>query len=542
MNAAARYARFVMLGCALSVVVGCAASPESTDEARTWSLPIQDWPGGLLSVSGASSDDVWVVGAATDGAPSVLRWRGDRWETVEQPSRGTLWWVHVVDADTVFVGGEHSLVARWRDGRFESMDAPGGDEETVFGVWARSAFDLYAVGGVAGRRGFVWHWNGVTWRALELPSTADDGAIFKVWGDAERVYVVGAAGRAFVRRGEGSFEPVETGGSETLLTVTGNSHTGEVVAVGGGSSAAIVRLAPDLRRDEPGLPFLQGVAFDADGEVWATGGRGTIVHRRRDDAWEEVDVGFVVPGQSLHAVWVDPDGGVWAVGGDIVASPLRSGVLLHGATERSPSPSAPPPPPAPSRHTPCEDDGDFVRCEGLVVATPHVGPHLDLRDRLELPVEPTDPVEPDPFPAPIGADAFGDPALGLGTGRESFVALRHGDRLRWEAGVQGGHHVWVSARLDEGVLSTLDDDARREVATRFVLTRRDGTSLGELTRLGGYVVRDGGWELFGNFSVLPTGIRPSRLDDEPLHLVVQVTLPTALALEREVWVRSACCD
>ncbi len=145
------------------------------------------------------------------------------------------------------------------------------------------------------------------------------------------------------------------------------------------------------------------------------------------------------------------------------------------------------------------------------------------------------------FPAPIGEEATGDPALGVGTGRDTYLSLRHGDTVRWEAGVQGGHHIWVSARIDGGPFA--EEQLRRDVHTHFVLKRRDGSTLGEVTRVGRYFPADGGWELVGSFSVLTAGLRPSRLDGEPLQLSVAVTLPEGdTELHREVWVRSQCCD
>ena len=190
---------------------------------------------------------------------------------------------------------------------------------------------------------------------------------------------------------------------------------------------------------------------------------------------------------------------------------------------------------APSAIDPCPQGGFAdAGCD----AEPSDGGVPDLDAATDAgPVEPT-------FPAPVGAEADGDRDLGVGTGRDAFVALRHGDPLRWEAGIQGGHHVWVSARLTDDVLTDRSDAERREVTTRFTLTRRDGSLLGELTRRGGYRSVGGAWELVGNFSVLPPGIRPSRLDDEALHLTVSVTVSGAGSpdLVREVWARSECCD
>jgi len=481
-------------------------------EAMTWSLPIAEWPGGLLSVSGTSPEDVWVVGSGCDGGATALRWRGDRWERLEPPVTGALWWVHALEEDHAFFGGEGGAVLRWREGGFDDLAPPG--EATVFGVWARGADEVYAVGDDPGEGGFVWRWDGATWWEMPLPGDlprAPDGAppgLYKVWGDADTLWVVGGHQTALRAEGGGPLEVVSAGGPEPLFTVTGDPSGGEILAVGGGIAARVVRLAPAHATEVlAGVPLLQGVTLAAGGEAWASGAYGTLLRRGGDGAWARVDPGMVIPGESLHAVWSDASGGIWAVGGDVLSTPLRRGVLVHGAPTvpagRSARPPAPAPPPG------CED--------------------------------PTDPAPP--FPAPIGGGPDGDPALRVGTGRDRFDALVHGDSLRWEAGIQGGFHVWVTAQVDAALLDVLDDASRREVRTRFVLTRQDGDVLADVARTGGYRREEGGaWALLGTFSVLEPGLRPQRLDDEPLHLEAALTLPDGWVLRSAVWGRSACCD
>ncbi|TVR01977.1 MAG: hypothetical protein EA398_08870, partial [Deltaproteobacteria bacterium] len=322
---------------------GSSSASEATQEPSTavasglqWSLPISDWPAGLLSVSGTAPDDVWVAGAADAQGPAVLHWDGVAWERLEAPVPHNLWWVHALSPDEVFFGGEQGTVLRWTPERFERLRTPALARHTVFGVWARASDDVYAVGGIGSRGGFVWHHDGDQWHELALPPDlprlhhGDRPALFKVWGDADDLWVVGGLGVVLRSRGGGPLERVAIDSEDTLFTVTG-SGAGRVLAVGGGVEGRVLSLAPTAANlSIPALPLLQGVTFGLQEEAWVSGAFGTIL---REEAGDLVPVapGLEVPGESLHAIWVDPAGGVWSVGGNVISAALDRGVLVHGA-------------------------------------------------------------------------------------------------------------------------------------------------------------------------------------------------------------------
>ncbi len=140
-----------------------------------------------------------------------------------------------------------------------------------------------------------------------------------------------------------------------------------------------------------------------------------------------------------------------------------------------------------------------------------------------------------------GGPPVGDPELTAGTGRQSFRALSQGDPIRWEAGPQGGHHIWVSARLDPAWIEGLDEDARRGLRTSYTLTHVDGTVLARTMRLGAWRSRDAGWTHVGQYAVLEVRRRPSLMDGDWLELFVELEHEED-RLESRVWLQSACCD
>jgi hypothetical protein len=74
------------------------------------------------------------------------------------------------------------------------------------------------------------------------------------------------------------------------------------------------------------VPQLNGV-FVSDEGPWAAGAYGAI-WSDAGDGWTAVgDTPVIV--EDYHSIYVDPEGGVWAVGGNVVAEPLRNGVLAH---------------------------------------------------------------------------------------------------------------------------------------------------------------------------------------------------------------------
>ena len=312
----------------------------------------------LMSVGGTGPDDVWLVGAqpAANAAPFVLHGDGTSWRAVATGQVHDVWWAQGFrDGPTYLVGGGATML-RVDDGDVVTrLSTPGFAGQTVFGAWGPSADDVWAVGGFAGRSGFVWRSDGTTVRdepiPVEVPRSADGeiGALLKVWGrSASDVWVVGGVGTILHWDGR-AFTVVPSGTTETLFTVTGDDE--EVVIVGGGAAGLLLRGGLDgLTNDTPpGAPLLQGVVKDVDGNIWVAGSGGFAAGQAPGGAWQAVDLGFKTPPASVHALWHDGAGALYAVGGDVLSPALDNGVAVSThATEVF----TPPPPPPPSTACP----------------------------------------------------------------------------------------------------------------------------------------------------------------------------------------------
>jgi hypothetical protein len=308
----------------------------------------------LLSVHGTAADDVWMTGADDGQGPLVLHYDGRSWERRNTGVRGDLWWVNAVPNGPVFFGGSNALCLRYQDGAFERIETPGLAKYTVFGVWAAAADDVYLVGSISGKNGFLWHYDGTSFTDVPLPDALpeddhhDTPGLFKVWGtSAEDVWVVGAENVVLRGNAASGFSLVQAGGSDTLFTVTANA--GEVAIVGGSSAGVIYETGGDaLSNVTPAsTPLLQGVSIGDDGTAWAVG-YGGCVYRGRAGKFEAVDTGLDFgAAQSLHSVWVDPSGGVWAAGGDVLTPALDQGLAWHfGSSVPQITVDPPPTPPA----------------------------------------------------------------------------------------------------------------------------------------------------------------------------------------------------
>ena len=325
--------RLLALGL-LIAIAGC-----GSDSTTEWQQLAGDLPEALLSIHGTSASDVWACGADQGDGPLVLHFDGSAWKRLPTGTEGNLWWVHAVEGGPVFFGGDGGTILRYDGSEFERMAAPGVGAQTVYGIWARTTSDVYAVGSFAGgREGFVWHYDGSEWRDVPLPadvptdSRGSVGGIFKVWGDANNAWIVGGGGLALRASVDVELTRVEPITDTTLFSV--HVAEGLSVAVGGASNGVIVRL-DDVSEDESpeAAPLVQGIWLLPGGRGWASGGRGAMFERR-DGSWREVETGLTLPIESLHATWVDPDGGVWAVGGNVITTDLNEGVLIHlGSTK-----------------------------------------------------------------------------------------------------------------------------------------------------------------------------------------------------------------
>jgi hypothetical protein len=317
--------------------VGC-GSGDAGDraEAATWQIVAESADTALLSVSGTAANDVWMVGADAGQGPPVLHWDGMAWQSLDPEVQADLWWVQALARGSIYVGGSSATVLSLSDGVFARMATPGSRQQTVFGVWAAGADDVYAVGSAQGRNGFIWHFDGQAFVDLklsdELPldENHDLPGFYKVWGASPAdVWVVGDRGVVLRGNAGDGFRLIASGSDERLFTVHG-AH-GRVVMVGGSGNGFALEAEGDelVPITPPGASLLQGVSVADSGAVWTVGLGGNVYNQDAPGAaWQSTITD--TPVQSLHSVWVDPSGGVWAVGGNVLDSALDRGVALRG--------------------------------------------------------------------------------------------------------------------------------------------------------------------------------------------------------------------
>jgi len=300
-----------------------------------WRVVLDKRPGALISVWGTSASDVWTVGGDPGTGAEILHLEGGRWKRLVSPAPGDLWWVFGFAGGPVFMGGKDGLLLRYQGGALEAMTAPMASPKTVFGIWGPTPNDVWAVGGDGNGAGFVWRYDGTSWRDVPLPSGISAGfSMCKVFGRSDtEVYFVGSKGLAMKWDGSG-FQTMPTGTNRTLFTLHGTSD--RLVAVGGFGQAVLLELENGawVDRSPAGLKQLIGVSVTPK-RALAVGGNGTIAVSTESGWVADPPPSTVFA--DLHGAWIDPTGGLWAVGGQVAAFPLVDGVLLHKGASAPPS-------------------------------------------------------------------------------------------------------------------------------------------------------------------------------------------------------------
>ncbi len=307
------------------------------DPSKPWRVVASALDEAVLSVGGSAANDVWAVGADRGKGPLALHWNGTGWERRITGTRGDLWWVHGFADGTALFGGGAGTLLRWNGKAFEPMPTPGLARHTIFGVWGADPDDVYAVGSISGRDGFIWHFDGESWQTVLLPTDfpADEHGeqvgLFKVWGNAQAVYAVGAHGLLLRGDAKHGFEVIPTGQAGPLYTVYGDGE--KVYTVGGDLQGVVLELdeqGKPVNVSPAASPIIQGVCVGQDGEVVASGALGRI-YEHTQKGFREVDTDLMLEVQTLHAVWFDPEGNVWAAGGNALSGLDQGAIVRRGA-------------------------------------------------------------------------------------------------------------------------------------------------------------------------------------------------------------------
>jgi hypothetical protein len=334
--------RWVGLAALAALFSQCTCNKPPNPPPQTWAIVAQHLPSALMSVDGTSSKDVYACGADKGSGPLVVHWDGGAWTKLATGFAGDLWWVHAF-AGRVFFGGAGGLVLSYDGKKFARLEPPFAlAKHTVFGVWGTSPTDVYAVGGSAGREGFIWHWDGTAFTSIDLPldvprlQNGEAPGMFKVWGDGTDVWVVGGAGTILRKHGNAPFATVPSGTKDTLFTVHGAPGTPTIV--GGNTNASALAFDSKTGAFTSAAPrtpsgILQGVYRKGE-DVWASGEKG-LVYQLQGASFESVDTKLPFDVGSLHSVYIDDQGGIWSAGGNVLGATLDDGALIHRGGEIS---------------------------------------------------------------------------------------------------------------------------------------------------------------------------------------------------------------
>ncbi len=158
------------------------------------SSPNAGSPNGLSSVAAVSANNVWAVGASglqrSSGKTVIEHWNGSQWSLVSSPSPGaeynTLTGVAAISASDIWavgwqssMGVAQSLTEHWNGSQWSVVSSPnpGALGTELSGLAVVSSNDVWAVGNMQNNTAagsvvqtLIEHWNGSQWNVVTSPS------------------------------------------------------------------------------------------------------------------------------------------------------------------------------------------------------------------------------------------------------------------------------------------------------------------------------------------------------------------------------------
>lgn len=315
--------RQALLAMAL-LLCACGGPPRLSLAARDgegWLLSLTAVREGLLAVGGVPG----TAGSPGSGTVTLLDALGPVVQRRSpSPAPGMLWWAHSPDSQSAWLVGEGGAVVRYQGGAMTVV--PAQTSATLYGVYAVSDEDVWAVGGDDGQPGVILRGGrGGLKKDSGAPTT---GVLFKVWGSRDGSLTVVGAGGVVLRREPGGAwrsQPALIPGNERLFGVHGGAAG--LIAVGGVGQGRVVDIDGNRLLETPSLRALTGVWVSADGAVLVSGQGGQLAFRPSGGAFAALPA---VTEQDLHAVFGLPSRRRFAVGGNLSQLGVRppTGVLL----------------------------------------------------------------------------------------------------------------------------------------------------------------------------------------------------------------------
>ena len=289
--------------------------------AIEWEVWVEGDPtGAWLSAWGPDESAVWVVGGQPE-VGAVLHGPLDDLQSLAVPD-GTplLNWAHGTSDTDVWVGGVAGTILHWDGAAWSdhSLDI----EEAIWGTYAVSSTEVYAVGGASGFGGedaVALSWDGSGWTRLDLPAEIGDlSNLFKVHHDGEHLWMVGHQGVALRLDGD-TLIAVSTGTTADLVTANRPAAGGPMVVVGGRGTGVVVEPNGD------GLAVTAQTQAGLNGVQVYPSGVAVVVGEAGYSALYDLETDTVTPvlpitRDVLHATWGVPGGRMLAVGGNLFTS------------------------------------------------------------------------------------------------------------------------------------------------------------------------------------------------------------------------------
>src|SRR5262245_58583645 len=109
------------LGCGDDAGGDGGTTDHDAGDESPWTLVFEDLDGALMSIAGTSSGNVWTVGSDTqDGNGAlVLHSDGESWTREIAGTDVDLWWVHVLDESSIYIGGADGTILHYDGESFE---------------------------------------------------------------------------------------------------------------------------------------------------------------------------------------------------------------------------------------------------------------------------------------------------------------------------------------------------------------------------------------------------------------------------------------
>ena len=324
-----------ILSALLGVIAGCSSSP-------VWTIDYSDDHNWYLAA--APLGDQLLIAGGQPGTPGGQPGRGQLllrgadsaadYRVLASPQPGMLWWVHAA-AGGAWLCGENGSILRFDPTAGGTLSAvPTGSRATLYGIWAFSDEDVWAVGGESGGVGVVLHGGR---GGLVVDSTVPSAStLYKLWAsDPEHLFVVGQDGTLLrrIRQAAGFVWIRDTSPVRDRLLTAWGTAADAVFAVGGLGTARLLRFDGQVWQTDAAVAGLSGLSgLHIDGELLLITGQSGLIASRPVGAAAGTALRSVEPltELDLHGA-VSALGARWAVGGNLSQYPVQParGIVLR---------------------------------------------------------------------------------------------------------------------------------------------------------------------------------------------------------------------